>query len=179
MVVTVYMSDNFPGHKIASESNIERWEKADRVIGCGYNPSQKKVFFTIDSKLVHEINCKGEEFGTPLYPSLGANIDVTVLVNFGQSVFKYAPANLQRTQNPCFIGPTPNSPSLGYEDSKELFSMAIIDSQWLNTSTTRSGSYVGNVSKAMTKNFDEASEGDLFEIVIERNSYKKSPNKPF
>ncbi|XP_076937412.1 uncharacterized protein LOC143605036 [Bidens hawaiensis] len=160
------------GIKLVSESNIERWERNGKVIGCGYNPSQKKVFFTVDSKLVHEINCKGEEFETPLYPILAANDDVTVLVNFGQSIFKYAPANLQRTQNPCFIGPMANSPSMGYEDSKELFSMGIIDSQWLNQSTTRSAQHV---NKGMTKDYDEASEGDLFEIVIESNSYKKSP----
>ncbi|MFS7972774.1 putative SPRY domain, concanavalin A-like lectin/glucanase domain superfamily [Helianthus anomalus] len=164
------------GTKIVNESDIENWERTGKVIGCGYNPSQKKVFFTVDSKLVHEIDCKGEEFGTPLYPTLAANSDVIVLVNFGQSIFKYAPANLQRTQNPCFIGPMANSPSLGYEDSKELFSMGRIDSQWLNQSTTRSGPYLGNVNKGMTKDFDEASEADLFEIVIESNSYKKSPN---
>ncbi|KAI3726659.1 hypothetical protein L1987_66458 [Smallanthus sonchifolius] len=164
------------GIKLVNESNIERWERTDKVIGCGYNPSQKKVFFTIDSKLVHEINCKGEEFGTPLYPTLAANSDIMVLVNFGQSYFKYAPANLQRTQNPCFIGPMTNSPSLGYEDSKELFSMGRLDSQWLNQSTTRSGPYLSNVNKGMPKDFDEASEGDLFEIVIERNCYKRSPN---
>ncbi|KAJ0754641.1 hypothetical protein HanPI659440_Chr09g0349041 [Helianthus annuus] len=132
--------------------------------------------FTVDSKLVHEIDCKGEEFGTPLYPTLAANSDVIVLVNFGQSIFKYAPANLQRTQNPCFVGPMANSPSLGYEDSKELFSMGRIDSQWLNQSTTKSGPYLGNVNKGMAKDFDEASEADLFEIVIESDSYKKSPN---
>ncbi|KAK1433469.1 hypothetical protein QVD17_10379 [Tagetes erecta] len=164
------------GNKIVSEANIERWENPNKVIGCGYNPRQNKVFFTIDSKLVHEINCKGEEFGSPLYPTLASNSDVTLLVNFGQSTFKYAPANSQRTQNPCFIEPMANSPSLGYEDSKELFSMGRIDSQWLNRSTTRSGSYLDSVNKGMTKDFDEASEGDLFEIVVERNSYKKSPS---
>ncbi|KAJ0818829.1 putative ran-binding protein Vid30/RanBPM/SPLA, SPRY [Helianthus annuus] len=164
------------GTKIVNESDIEKWERTGKVIGCGYNPSQKKVFFTVDSKLVHEIDCKGEEFGTPLYPTLAANSDVIVLVNFGQSIFKYAPMNLQRTQNPCFVGPMTNSPSLGYEDSKELFSMGRIDSQWLNQSTTKSGPYLGNVNKGMAKDFDEASEADLFEIVIESDSYKKSPN---
>ncbi|XP_076917278.1 uncharacterized protein LOC143577296 [Bidens hawaiensis] len=35
------------GIKLVSESNIERWERSDKVIGCGYNPSQKKVFFKL------------------------------------------------------------------------------------------------------------------------------------
>ncbi|KAI3777397.1 hypothetical protein L1987_47197 [Smallanthus sonchifolius] len=167
---SIYMD----GLKLVTESNTEKWERNDKVIGCGYNPSQKKVFFTLDSKLVHEINCKADEFGTPLYPTLAANGDVMVLVNFGQSTFKYALANLQRTQNPCFIGPMANSSSSGYEDSKELFSMGRIDSQWLNK-TTRSGPYHGNVNIGKMKDYDEASEGDLFEIVIESNSYRKSP----
>lgn len=169
------MFDEFIGIKLVSESNIERWEKTNKVIGCGYNPSQKKVFFTLDSKLVHEITCKGDEYETPLYPTLATNADVTMLVNFGQSIFKYAPANLHRTQNPCFIGPMATSSSSGYEDSKELFSMGKIDSQWLNQ-TTRSGPYHGNVNKGKIKDYDEASEGDLFEIVIESNSYRRSPN---
>ncbi|KAL7607466.1 hypothetical protein Lser_V15G18977 [Lactuca serriola] len=167
------------GTKLETESEIEIWEKTDTVIGCGYNPSQKKVFFTLNSKLVHEIHCKGEEFGSPLYPTLAANSDVMVLVNFGQSIFKYAPANLQRTQNPCFIGSMANSTSLGYEDSKELFSMGILDSQyWLNGYATRSGQYNSNVNKGKTKDYDEASEGDLFEIVIDSNTYRKSPITP-
>ncbi|XP_076921179.1 uncharacterized protein LOC143582525 [Bidens hawaiensis] len=163
------------GNKLIIESNIERWERSDKVIGCGYNPNLKKVFFAVDSKLVHEINCKGDEFGTPLYPVLATNSDVVVLVNFGQSVFKYGPANFQRTQNPCFIGPMATSSSSGYEDSKELFSMGNIDSQWLNQ-TARSGSYHANVNKGKMKECDEASEGDLFEIMIESNSYRKSPS---
>ncbi|MFS7999209.1 putative B30.2/SPRY domain-containing protein [Helianthus anomalus] len=163
------------GNKLLSEPNIERWEKSYKVIGCGYNPSLKKVYFTMDSKLVHETNCKGDEFGSPLYPMLAANGDVTVLVNFGQSVFKYEPANSQRTQNPCFIGPMANSSLAGYEDSKELFSMGIIDSQWLNQ-PPRSGPYHGSVNIGRMKDNDEASEGDMFEIVIESNNYRKSPN---
>ncbi|KAI3758899.1 hypothetical protein L6452_06472 [Arctium lappa] len=167
------------GVKLDTELEIERWERNEKVIGCGYNPSQKKVFFTIDSKLVQEIHCKTEEFGTPLYPTLAANNDIMILVNFGQSIFKYAPANLQRTQNPCFIGPIAKSSSSGCEDSKEFFSMGRIDSQWLNRPTTRSGQYNLNVNKGKAKDYDEASEGDLFEIVIDSNSYRKSPGTPF
>ncbi|KAA8528509.1 hypothetical protein F0562_035864 [Nyssa sinensis] len=160
------------GIKLEFESEKEEWGRTDKVIGCGYNPSQRKVFFTVDSELVHVIQCKSEEFGTPLYPTLAANIDIMVLVNFGQSVFKYAPANMQRTPNPCFIGPLAHSPALGYEDSKELFSMGRIDSQWLNRSTTKSNHNNGNNNKALE--FDEESEGDLFEIVLD--SCGRSPN---
>ena len=162
----------YPGVKLVFESEREEWGRADTVIGCGYNPSQKKVFFTVDSQLVHEIHCKSEEFGTPLYPTLAANSDITVLVNLGQCAFKYSQANLQRTPNPCFIGPLANSPVLGYEDSRELFSMGRIDAQWLNRSTTRSTSTPGNNMNRGVE-FDEESEGDLFEIVLD--SYGKSP----
>ncbi|KAK8601174.1 hypothetical protein V6N12_051016 [Hibiscus sabdariffa] len=89
----------------------EDWGKADKVIGCGFGPRQKKVFFMLDSELVHVINCKSEEFETPLHPTIAANDDVLVVVNFGQSAFAYGPANGQRTPNPCFIGPLVNSPA--------------------------------------------------------------------
>ncbi|KAL0360914.1 UNVERIFIED_CONTAM: hypothetical protein Sradi_3775900 [Sesamum radiatum] len=112
------------GSKLVFESEKDEWGTSETVIGCGYNPTQKKVFFTIDSQLVHEIHCKTEEFGTPLYPTIAANADITVLVNLGQSPFRFVPANLGRTPNPCFVAPLGTSPALGYEDdSKELFSM--------------------------------------------------------
>ncbi|MED6208300.1 hypothetical protein PIB30_043751 [Stylosanthes scabra] len=118
-----------------------------------------------------------------------------VLVNFGQSSFKYAPANAQRTPNPCFIAPLVNSPAatLGYDDSRELFSMGRIDSQWLNRSATTRGSHNNNgsnnnnhnnsssnnhhhnnSSNVRTMEFDEESEADLFEIVLDSSG--KSPN---
>ncbi|KAL0368982.1 UNVERIFIED_CONTAM: hypothetical protein Scaly_1117100 [Sesamum calycinum] len=155
------------GAKLVSESEKAEWGRAEKVIGCGYNPAQKKVLFTVDSQLVHEVHCKTEEFGCPLYPTLAANADVVVVVNLGQSPFRFAPGNLQRTPNPCFIRPQhPNSPALGYEDSKELFSMGRIDSQWLKRSgTIRSCNYTGNSIKGME--FELESEGDLFEIVLD------------
>ncbi|KAL3371896.1 hypothetical protein AABB24_008439 [Solanum stoloniferum] len=166
------------GMKLVFESQREEWGKPEKVIGCGYNPSQKKVFFTVDSLLVHEIFCKTEEFGNPLYPILASNGDILVLVNLGQSVFKYPPANLHRTPNPCFIGPIMqnDSPILGYEDSKELFSMGRIDAQWLNRSNTRSNNNTVNSLKQVL-DYDLESEGDLFEIVLDNcNSYSRSPN---
>lgn len=165
----------FTGIKLIYESEKEDWGRAEMVvIGCGYNPIQKKVFFTVDSQLIHEIYCKSEEFGTSLYPTLAANSEITVLVNLGQCAFKYGPANLQRTPDPCFIGPLASSPVIGYDDSKELFSMGRIDSQWLNRSTTRNTATAGNIHTAI--DFDEESEGDLFEIVLDRSSTGKSPN---
>ncbi|KAE8682769.1 C2H2-like zinc finger protein isoform 1 [Hibiscus syriacus] len=162
------------GIKLVFESEKEEWGKTEKVIGCGFDPRQKKVFFTLDSELVRVINCKSEEFGTPLYPTLAANDDVSVLVNFGQSAFAYTPANGKRTPNPCFIGPLVNSPAaaLGYEDSKELFSMGRIDSQWLNRCTTK-GSH-NNGSNYPMVDFDEESEADLFEIILDDNG--RSPN---
>lgn len=166
------------GIKLIFKSEKAEWGKTDKVVGCGYNPSQRKVFFTVDSQLVHVINCKSDEFDTPLYPTLASNIDTTFLVNFGQSVFKYAPANSQRTPNPCFIGPLAKSPALSYEDSKELFSMGRIDSQWLNRNTTRNGHNSNNNNNGSNHqkgpDFDVESEGDLFEIVLDSSG--RSPN---
>lgn len=154
------------GMKLVSESEKDEWGgRTDKVIGCGYNPSQKKVFFTVDSQLAHEIHCKSEEFSSPLYPTIAANTEFVVLVNLGQSPFKFAPANLQRTQNPCFIGPLATSPALGYDDSKELFSMGRIDSLWLQRSANRSNNNTVNSIKALE--YDQDSEGDLFEIVLD------------
>ncbi|KAL6958714.1 hypothetical protein U1Q18_005601 [Sarracenia purpurea var. burkii] len=166
------------GIKLIFGSEKEWWGKTEKVIGCGYNPSQRKVFFTVDSERVHAIHCKSDEFGSPLYPTLAANTDATILVNFGQTAFRYAPANPHRTPNPCFVAGHPaNSPALGYEDSKELFSMGRIDSLWLSRSGTRSaghnaGGSNNNNNKAL--DFDEESEGDLFEIVLDRCG--RSPN---
>ncbi|KAK8472989.1 hypothetical protein PHAVU_001G024000 [Phaseolus vulgaris] len=155
------------GMKLVMESEKAQWIGSERVIGCGYDPRQKKVFFTLDSELVHVIHCQSEEFGTPLCPTLAANIDIQVLVNFGQSAFKYAPANAQRTPNPCFIAPLVNSPgaTLGYDDSKELFSMGRIDSQWHNRSANKANQPNGN-NNSQVLDFDE-SEADLFEIVLD------------
>ncbi|EEF52367.1 conserved hypothetical protein [Ricinus communis] len=168
------------GIKLVFESEKGDWASKDKVIGCGFDPRQKKVFFTVDAELVHVINCKTEEFGSPLYPTIAANNDVLVLVNFGQSAFSYAQANAQRTPNPCFIGPLVNSPALGYEDSKELFSMGRIDSQWLNRCTTKaslhssSNHHHNGTSNNRAVDFDEESEADLFEIVLDGTG--RSPN---
>ncbi|KZV54562.1 hypothetical protein F511_01360 [Dorcoceras hygrometricum] len=154
------------GIKLVFDSGKEEWARTGKVIGCGYNPNQKKVFFTCDSQLVHEIHCKTEEFSYPLYPTMAANTDITVVVNLGQSPFKYLPGDRHRTPNPCFIGPMlGNSPSLGHEDSRELFSMGRIDSQWLQRSAMRSNNNTVNSIKG--SEYDLESEGDLFEIVLD------------
>ncbi|KAJ4952299.1 hypothetical protein NE237_029131 [Protea cynaroides] len=122
------------GIKLVFEAEKTEWESKGKVISCGFDPSQKKVFCTVDSELVHVINCKSEEFSNPLYPTIAANVNITVMVNFGQSAFKYSPANAQRTPNPCFICPPKGSPGVvGYEDSRDLFSMGIVPySSWNN-----------------------------------------------
>ncbi|PIA52872.1 hypothetical protein AQUCO_01000623v1 [Aquilegia coerulea] len=163
------------GIKLVFETEKAEWGSTERVIGCGFDPGQKRVFFTVDSELVHVVNCKSDEFSRPLYPTLAANIDITVIVNFGQSPFKYAPANVHRTPNPCFTRSHTNGPgaALGYEDSKELFSMGRIDAEWLNRCTTRSSHSTVNIDNRRPE-VDEESEADLFDIVLERMS--KSPS---
>ncbi|XP_042490676.1 uncharacterized protein LOC122070560 [Macadamia integrifolia] len=158
------------GIKLVFEAEKAELESRDKVVGCGFDPSQKKVFFTVDSELVHEIHCRSEEFGSPLYPTVAANVDVTVLVNFGQSDFKYLPANAQRTPNPCFIGTFPNGSAddLGYEDSREFFSMGRIDPLWLNRNNSKTIN--SNNSDNMTLYPDGESEAELFEIVLDSSS---------
>ncbi|XP_030537830.2 uncharacterized protein LOC115746265 isoform X1 [Rhodamnia argentea] len=163
------------GIKLVFESEKGEWGRTEKVIGCGFDPRQKKVFFTVDSELMHVIHCKTEEFGAPLYPTLAANSDVMVLLNFGQAAFRYGPANTQRTSNPCFIGPLTNTPAaaLGYEDSRELFSMGRIDSQWLNQFMSRGSHNHGN-NNSRVRDFDDESEADLFEIALDSSG--RSPN---
>ncbi|CAI0449431.1 unnamed protein product [Linum tenue] len=92
------------GLKLAFEtepSSSSEWARSDnRVIGCGYDPRQKKVFFTVDGDLVHVIHCKADEFGTPLYPTIAANSDAVAVVNLGQSAFSYAPAKRPEDSEP-------------------------------------------------------------------------------
>lgn len=161
------------GMELVFESEKAEWARADKVIGCGFDPRNKQVFFTVDGELLHVVHCKTEEFGTPLYPTIAANNNILVLVNFGQSAFSYARANAQRTPNPCFIGPLVKSPTLGYDDSMELFSMGRIDSQWLNRSTTKDSHINGANNQGL--DFDDESEADLFEIVLD-NGTGRSPN---
>ncbi|XP_043711400.1 uncharacterized protein LOC122660245 [Telopea speciosissima] len=157
------------GNKLIYESDKPELESRDKVIGCGFDPSQKKVFFTVDSELVHEIHCKAEEFGNPLYPTLAANVDITVLINFGQTAFKYLPANAQRTSNPCFIDPLANgsTASVGDDDSREFFSIGRIDPQWLNRNNTKTNNNNGD---NISIDLDGESEAELFEIVLDSSS---------
>ncbi|KAL8172034.1 hypothetical protein V2J09_023838 [Rumex salicifolius] len=164
-------SVHLDGTKLGDESEKEEWGQEEKVIGCGYDPRQKKVFFTVDSKLVHVINCKTEEFGSPLYPIIAANAEITIVVNMGQSGFLYGPANGLRTPNPCFSSPLMRSPgALGFEDSGELFSMGRIDSGWHHHCSAES-SINGGVCSCGSKvnEDDDESDADLFEIVLDIN----------
>lgn len=157
--------------KLVGESEKHEWAKENKVVGCGYDPRKKKVYFTVNSHLVHVINCKAEEFGTPLYPTLASNTEATVLVNLGQSPFYYGPANVHRTPNPC-VGAAP-----GLEDSKELFSIGRLDSQYLsnffinrgNSDEIASGRATVGSSHRRKMDYDEESDADLFEIALERS----------
>ncbi|CAN6868442.1 unnamed protein product [Brassica oleracea] len=157
------------GMKLVCESEKHAWAKENKVVGCGYDPRKKKVYFTINSHLAHVINCKADEFGTPLYPVLTSNTEATVLINLGQSPFYYGPANGQRTTNPC------RSAVAGLEDSKELFSIGRLDSQYLrnffinrgNSEMIASGRTIVGQSHRRKLDYDEESDADLFEIALE------------
>lgn len=117
-------------------SSMKRaWGVVNIVIGCGFDPENRRVYYTLNGKQVYSLTCKFIEFSNPLYPIIAANYDVTVLVNLGQSAFEYAPANDQRVVDPCFKRPLFPSPQkthvVLYEDSGDPFSMGKLDSQWL------------------------------------------------
>jgi hypothetical protein len=143
----------------------------DKVVGCGFEPAKRKVFFTVDGQLVHAVSCNADTFSSPLYPVLASSFDVMALINLGQGKFRYAPANARRTANPCFVrtasggdGRGSGSPSLGldFDDSGDLFSMGRVDSGWMEAS---------RVSKSRKESSgvpagDLEAESDLFEISL-------------
>ncbi|WOK94197.1 hypothetical protein Cni_G02899 [Canna indica] len=159
------------GTKLVFESEKAEWAEVNRVIGCGFDPSKKKVFFTVDSELLHVIHCNSDKYKAPLFPVLATNTDAMFLVNLGQSKFRYEPANAHRTRNPCFIRSSsidPGAGLIGEDDSRELFSMGRIDSEWLEAAKkSQSSSKKSNVN-----NFDAGSaadvdaDSDLFEISL-------------
>ncbi|KAJ3679509.1 hypothetical protein LUZ60_017520 [Juncus effusus] len=126
------------GMKLVSETEKHAWADLERTIGCGFDPVKKKVIFTLDSKVVHSINCQSQTYSCPLYPILTSNTDTMFLVNLGQAKFKYKPANIKRTANPCFVRSNSEASStvnthtgFGFEDdSGELFSVGRVDSGW-------------------------------------------------
>eukprot|EP00250_Pteridium_aquilinum_P008332 c17859_g1_i1 orf=646-2202(-) len=139
------------------------WGVVKTTVGCGFDPRLKKVFFTVDGERVYELMTSSNEFGNPLYPTVAANYDVTLLVNFGQSPFDYALANAYRVSDPCFRRPFSRSLKNGSmnEDSGDLFSMGRIDSQWFMGIQSP-----GSEDVQHRHVFSEA-ESDLFEIVLD------------
>ncbi|KAJ3696450.1 hypothetical protein LUZ61_000155 [Rhynchospora tenuis] len=159
------------GMKLAIESDKKAWADPERVIGCGYDPAKKRVFFTLDSRIIHTINCTSQTYASPLFPVLASNTDTMLLVNLGQARFQYKPANAKRTPNPCFLrtnsaeSDTSNT-GFGYDDdSGDLFSVGRVDSTWSRmNSIKRSGPlFVDGVSTPTNFDHDDA---DFFEIPL-------------
>lgn len=157
------------GMKLVYESEKSSWAGVDKVVGCGFEPAKRKVFFTVDGQLVHAVSCNADAFSSPLYPVLATSFDVMALVNLGQGKFRYAPANAKRTANPCFVRAASvgdgrsESMGLDFDDSGDLFSMGRVDSGWLEAS---------RMSKSKKENGggatagDLEAESDLFEISL-------------
>jgi hypothetical protein len=154
------------------ESDKSSWAGVDKVVGCGFEPAKRKVFFTVDGLLVHAVSCNADAFLSPLYPVLASSFDVMALVNLGQGKFRYAPANARRTANPCFVRTASGgdgrgsggSLSLGldFDDSGELFSMGRVDSGWMEASRMGRSRKEGSGAPAG----DLEAESDLFEISL-------------
>ncbi|RLM78958.1 uncharacterized protein C2845_PM12G11760 [Panicum miliaceum] len=164
------------GMKLVYESDKSSWAGVDKVVGCGFEPAKRKVFFTVDGQLVHAVSCNAEAFSSPLYPVLASSFDVMALVNLGQGKFRYAPANARRTANPCFVraasavdargGGGSGSMGLDFDDSGELFSMGRVDSGWMEAirvSKSRKDSVAGSGAASVG---DPEGESDLFEIPL-------------
>ncbi|KAM0832963.1 hypothetical protein ACQ4PT_064566 [Festuca glaucescens] len=155
------------GMKLVYESDKSSWAGVDKVVGLGFEPTKRKVYFTVDGQQVHKVSCNADAFSSPLYPVLASSFDVMALVNLGQNKFRYAPANARRTANPCFVRSASlgdgrsGSVGLDFDDeSGELFSMGRVDSGWTDTSL---------VSKSRKDNGgagDLDPESDLFEISL-------------
>lgn len=158
------------GMKLAYESAKSSWAGVDKVVGCGFDPAKRKVFFTVDGQLAHAVSCNADAFSCPLYPAMASSFDVMALVNLGQSKFRYAAANARRTPNPCFVRSASSgdgrSGSMGggldFDDSGDLFSMGRVDSSgWTETSRV-SRSRKDSASAAG----DLEPDSDLFEISL-------------
>ncbi|XP_006647516.1 uncharacterized protein LOC102709809 [Oryza brachyantha] len=166
------------GMKLVYESEKSSWAGVDKVVGCGFEPAKRKVFFTVDGQLVHAVSCNADAFSSPMYPVLASSFDVMALVNLGQGKFRYAPANARRTANPCFLRdatsagddapPSGGSIGLDFDDSGDLFSMGRVDSGWLETasriSKSRKDNGGGGLSSASAG--DPDADSDLFEISL-------------
>lgn len=156
--------------KLVYESDKSSWASVDKVVGCGFDPAKRKVFFTVDGYLVHAVSCNADAFSSPLYPVLSSTFDVMALVNLGQGKFRYAPANARRTPNPCFVRAASGGDGRGSgsqlgldfdEDSGDLFSMGRVDSGWMEAS--RMGK---SRREAAPAGGDLEAESDLFEISL-------------
>ena len=111
-------------------SSMKRaWGAVNTVIGCGFDPEKRSVYYTLNGKQVYSLTCKLDEFINPLYPIIAANYDVTVLINLGQCAFEYAPANDQRMADPCFKRPLFPSSQKKYQMS--YMNTVVIFSRWV------------------------------------------------
>ncbi|CAL4886716.1 unnamed protein product [Urochloa decumbens] len=164
------------GMKLVYETEKSSWAGVDKVVGCGFEPAKRKVFFTVDGQLVHAVSCNAEAYGSPLYPVVASGFDVMALVNLGQGKFRYAPANARRTANPCFVRAASSADARGgggsggmgleFDDSGELFSMGRVDSGWMEAmrlTKSRKDSVAGSGAASVG---DPEAESDLFEISL-------------
>ncbi|GLJ43308.1 hypothetical protein SUGI_0899370 [Cryptomeria japonica] len=158
-----YLGNEQDQHKPAFTKRV--WDAVNTVIGCGYDPVKKRVLYTLNGDQVYSLICNSDVFSHPLYPTIAANYDVTVLANFGQSQFEYLPANEQRVADPCFKRSRLNSPVklsvLSHnEDSGDLFSMRM-DSPWIGNVE------YSNSQDLQLKHLPSDGESDLFEISLD------------
>ncbi|KAJ7520232.1 hypothetical protein O6H91_20G073200 [Diphasiastrum complanatum] len=145
------------------------WEATtSTTVGCGYNPKEKRVFFTFNGDIVTSVTSSSQDFMHPLHARIGSNYDATILVNLGQSSFVYPQANERRAPDPG--NSRPPNPRLSksnhplYEDSGELFSMERLDSHGL---VEMEFSPLSSQDLQQHRHLFSEVEADLFEIALE------------
>lgn len=82
----LYQSSHQAGESFAEQFSV------GSIIGCGYFPETKQVYFTINGTFVNRLipyDCEN------MYPSIAANHDWHIYVNLGQSPFEYLKANIK------------------------------------------------------------------------------------
>ncbi|XP_024517193.1 uncharacterized protein LOC9629811 isoform X1 [Selaginella moellendorffii] len=111
---SVYINDPHDG-----VATSRRWNYVGVTVGCGYDLDRSLVYFTHNGgqQMTTDFTFRADgpmPSTTPhLFPVVGADCDITVVVNLGQTEFMFAPANAGRCV--AFEG----GGSLGQEDARE------------------------------------------------------------
>ncbi|KAH9330992.1 hypothetical protein KI387_003100, partial [Taxus chinensis] len=66
----VHLDDEEKHHKPTSTKRV--WNAINTVIGCGFDSSKRRVFYTLNGDEVYSLICISDDFSHPLYPTIAA-----------------------------------------------------------------------------------------------------------